>query len=145
MRRRNSPHFLYSFYYFFSRFYNAIGRINSTHLPPDMLDFVVIRSQGSRAGAAECVLSLADLAAVSKSVTNGRNFVNTCDYSEFGIGKKLDYTRDSFVMTGHSEILLVGFLAGTLMSDSAGKTDLLAKSLSQNCARFHIKELRLEG
>lgn len=40
------------------------GRINSTHLPPDMLDFVVIRSQGSRAGAAECVLSLSDLAAV---------------------------------------------------------------------------------
>jgi hypothetical protein len=45
-------------------FAGNVGGINSTHLPPDMLDFVVIRSQGSRAGAAECVLSLADLAAV---------------------------------------------------------------------------------
>ncbi len=45
-------------------FAGNIGMTNSTHLPPDMLDFVVIRSQGSRAGAAECVLSLADLAAV---------------------------------------------------------------------------------
>ena len=35
-----------------------------TRLPPEMLDFVVIRSQGNRAGAAECVLSLSDLAAV---------------------------------------------------------------------------------
>ena len=35
-----------------------------TRFPPDMLDFVVIKSQGSRAGATECVLSLADLAAV---------------------------------------------------------------------------------
>lgn len=42
----------------------AASPLGVTHLPPDMLDFVVIRSQGSRAGAAECVLSLADLAAV---------------------------------------------------------------------------------
>lgn len=34
------------------------------HLPADMLDFVVIKSQGNRDGAAECVLSLADLVAV---------------------------------------------------------------------------------
>ncbi len=40
------------------------GAANVTHLPTEMLDFVVIRSQGSRSGAAECVLSLADLAAV---------------------------------------------------------------------------------
>ncbi len=32
--------------------------------PADMLDFVVIKSQGSRAGATECVLSIADLVAV---------------------------------------------------------------------------------
>ncbi|MBO4933255.1 MAG: hypothetical protein J6I42_13865 [Clostridia bacterium] len=41
-----------------------IGTLNAAHLPADMLDFVVIRSQGNRAGAAECVLSIADLAAV---------------------------------------------------------------------------------
>jgi len=40
------------------------GALNAAHLPPEMLDFVVIRSQGSRAGAMECVLSIADLAAV---------------------------------------------------------------------------------
>ncbi len=45
-------------------FAGNIGVLNAAHLPADMLDFVVIRSQGSRAGAAECVLSLADLAAV---------------------------------------------------------------------------------
>jgi hypothetical protein len=45
-------------------FAGNIGVLGAAHLPADMLDFVVIRSQGSRAGAAECVLSLADLAAV---------------------------------------------------------------------------------
>lgn len=38
--------------------------LGTTQLPPDMLDFVVIKSQGSRAGGTECVLSLADLVAV---------------------------------------------------------------------------------
>ncbi|MBQ7312932.1 MAG: hypothetical protein IJW81_05060 [Clostridia bacterium] len=45
-------------------FAGNIGMLNAAHLPADMLDFVVIRSQGNRAGAAECVLSIADLAAV---------------------------------------------------------------------------------
>ena len=45
-------------------FAGAAGTMNSAHLPPEMLDFVVIRSQGSRAGGMECVLSLDDLAAV---------------------------------------------------------------------------------
>ena len=45
-------------------FAGTVSPLGVTHLPPDMLDFVVIRSQGSRAGAAECVLSLSDLAAV---------------------------------------------------------------------------------
>ena len=41
-----------------------VGPAGITRLPPDMLDFVVNRSQGSRAGAVECVLSLSDLVAV---------------------------------------------------------------------------------
>lgn len=45
-------------------FAGTAGTVNSTHLPPEMLDFVVIRSQGNRAGGMECVLSLDDLAAV---------------------------------------------------------------------------------
>ena len=45
-------------------FAGNVGTLNAAHLPADMLDFVVIRSQGNRAGAAECVLSIADLAAV---------------------------------------------------------------------------------
>ena len=45
-------------------FAGSVSPFGVTHLPPEMLDFVVIRSQGSRAGAAECVLSIADLAAV---------------------------------------------------------------------------------
>lgn len=45
-------------------FAGTASPLGITHLPPEMLDFVVIRSQGSRAGSMECVLSLADLAAV---------------------------------------------------------------------------------
>ena len=45
-------------------FAGTMGTAATTHLPAEMLDFVVIRSQGSRAGGTECVLSLADLAAV---------------------------------------------------------------------------------
>ena len=45
-------------------FAGSVGTLSAAHLPADMLDFVVIRSQGSRPGAAECVLSIADLAAV---------------------------------------------------------------------------------
>ncbi len=45
-------------------FAGNIGTVSALHLPEEMLDFVVIRSQGSRAGAAECVLSLAELTAV---------------------------------------------------------------------------------
>ena len=41
-----------------------IGTAGITRLPPDMLDFVVNRSQGSRAGALECVLPLSDLVTV---------------------------------------------------------------------------------
>ncbi len=42
----------------------TVGTAGITRLPPDMLDFVVNRSQGSRAGAVECVLPLSDLVAV---------------------------------------------------------------------------------
>ena len=39
-------------------------RLNVADLPPEMLDFVVIRSQGARPGAMECVLGLEQLTAV---------------------------------------------------------------------------------
>ena len=42
-----------------------------TRLPPEMLDFVVVKSQGSRAGATECVLSLSDLVAVYPLTKSG--------------------------------------------------------------------------
>ena len=45
-------------------FAGTVSPLGVTRLPPEMLDFVVIRSQGSRAGSMECVLSLDDLAAV---------------------------------------------------------------------------------
>ena len=38
-------------------------RLNVVDLPPEMLDFVVIRSQGARPGAMECVLGLEQLTA----------------------------------------------------------------------------------
>lgn len=47
------------------------GSYGITRLPPDMLDFVVNRSQGSRAGAAECVLPLSDLVAVIPLTKDG--------------------------------------------------------------------------
>ena len=39
------------------------ARLNVTDLPPEMLDFVVIRSQGARPGVMECVLGLEQLTA----------------------------------------------------------------------------------
>lgn len=44
--------------------YATGARLNVADLPPEMLDFVVIRSQGARPGAMECVLGVEQLAAV---------------------------------------------------------------------------------
>ncbi len=46
--------------------YAAGARLNAEDLPPEMLDFVVIRSQGARPGATECVLGLEQLTAVHR-------------------------------------------------------------------------------
>lgn len=55
-------------------FAGTADSLGITHLPPESLDFVVLKSQGSRAGGMECVLSLSDLVAVyplSKTAGNG--------------------------------------------------------------------------
>ena len=59
--------------------YAGGARLNVKNLPPETLDFVVIRSQGARPGAMECVLGLEQLIAVTpvcrkpkgKSAKNG--------------------------------------------------------------------------
>lgn len=50
------------------------GELDITRIRPEYLDFVVIKGQGSRPGAMECVMSLNDLCAVyrvTKKVENG--------------------------------------------------------------------------
>ena len=44
-----------------------------TRIRPEYLDFIVIKGQGSRPGAMECVMSLADLCAVYRVTKKGEN------------------------------------------------------------------------
>ena len=45
--------------------YASGAKLNLADLPPETLDFVVIRSQGARPGAMECVLGMDDLIEVT--------------------------------------------------------------------------------
>ena len=90
-------------------FAGAAGTGNSTHLPPEMLDFVVIRSQGSRAGAMECVLSLDDLAAVIPvdKMRTGKKAIRS-NYQADGY-VYYDYT----VTLGVTDVLALIFIDGS--------------------------------
>jgi hypothetical protein len=87
---------------------------------------------------------LGELAAVSESVTYCADLVYACDNAELGIGEKLKHKGDSFVVGGHGVVCLIIFLAGALVCDSTGKSDLFAQTLSQNLAALHIEKLILE-
>lgn len=47
------------------------GALDVTKIRPEYLDFIVIKGQGSRPGAMECVMSLGDLAAVYRVTKSG--------------------------------------------------------------------------
>ncbi len=79
-----------------------------TRLPTDMLDFVVIRSQGSRAGAAECVLSLADLAAVIPVSKDGATKKSIRERYQADGYVYYDYT----VTLGVTDVLALVFVDG---------------------------------
>lgn len=80
-----------------------------SHLPPDMLDFVVNRSQGSRAGGAECVLSLSDLVAVYSPAKNSRELKNAIRKRYIADGYVYyDYT----VTLGSNEVMPLVFIDG---------------------------------
>ncbi|MBQ8187826.1 MAG: hypothetical protein IJX93_04570 [Clostridia bacterium] len=49
------------------------GDFDISRMPPEHLDFIVIKGQGSRPGAMECMLSLGDLAAVYRVTKSGGN------------------------------------------------------------------------
>lgn len=86
----------------------AASPLGVTHLPPDMLDFVVIRSQGSRAGAAECVLSLADLAAVIPVSKDGATKKSIRERYQADGYVYYDYT----VTLGVTDVLALVFVDG---------------------------------
>lgn len=80
-----------------------------SHLPPDMLDFAVNRSQGSRAGGAECVLSLSDLVAVYSPAKNSRELKNAIRKRYIADGYVYyDYT----VTLGSNEVMPLVFIDG---------------------------------
>ena len=76
--------------------YAAGARLNAEDLPPEMLDFVVIRSQGARPGAMECVLGLDDLVAVHAVRRKKKNGMTRSDvrekYARDGEYVSYDYT-----------------------------------------------------
>lgn len=80
-----------------------------SHLPPDMLDFVVNRSQGSRAGGAECVLSLSDLVAVFPPSKNSREVKNAVR-KRYGADGYVYY--DYTVTLGGAEVMPLVFIDG---------------------------------
>ena len=47
------------------------GRLDISAIRPEYLDFIVIKGQGSRPGAMECVMSLSDLCAVYRVTAKG--------------------------------------------------------------------------
>ncbi len=79
-----------------------------TRLPPDMLDFVVIKSQGSRAGTAECVLSLSDLAAVLPLAKDGETKKSIRERYQADGYVSYDYT----ITLGVTDVLALVFIDG---------------------------------
>lgn len=85
------------------------GSSGISRLPSDMLDFVVNRSQGSRAGGAECVLSLSDLVAVFPVSKNSRELKGEIR-KRYGADGYVYY--DYTVTLGSSEVMPLVFIDG---------------------------------
>lgn len=88
------------------------GESDVTRMRPEYLDFVVIKGQGSRPGAMECMLSLGDLASVYRVTKTGENGTMTRQ----AVREK--YLADGFVFydytvtLGLSEALELVFVDG---------------------------------
>ena len=88
------------------------GEHDVTGIRPEYLDFIVIKGQGSRPGAMECVMSLADLCAVYRVTKKGEN--GTLTRSEV----REKYAHDGFVFydytvtLGREEALELVFIDG---------------------------------
>lgn len=63
-----------------------------TRIPPSLLDFTVVKSQGKRPGTVECVLSLDDLKKVVR--ITGKNKLSKTAKEEFGCSVLYDYTAN---------------------------------------------------
>ena len=63
-----------------------------TKIPPSLLDFTVVKSQGKRPGAAECILSLDDLKKVVRFT--GKKKLSETVKEEFGCSVLYDYTAN---------------------------------------------------
>ena len=75
------------------------GELDVTAIRPEYLDFIVIKGQGSRPGAMECMMSLSDLVSVYRVTKKGGN--GTVTHSEVR-GK---YIRDGFVFYDYTVTL----------------------------------------
>ena len=82
-----------------------------------------------------------ELAAVGEPMTDRGDFIHAVDHAPLRICQKPENERDCLVMSGHGVVGGIGRLAGTLMRNSAGQTDLFAQTLSQHAALVHIKQL----
>ncbi len=65
-----------------------------TNIPPSLLDFTVVKSQGKRPGTAECILCLDDLKKVVRFT--GKKKLAEATKNEFGSSLLYDYTANMF-------------------------------------------------
>jgi len=75
------------------------GEFDVTKITPEHLDFVVIKGQGARPGAMECVMGLDDLTAVYRVTKKGENGTLT----RAAVREK--YIRDGFVFYDYTVTL----------------------------------------
>jgi hypothetical protein len=87
---------------------------------------------------------LGELAAVSEAVTDRADLVYAGDNSVLGVCEQLKDESNSFIVSRHRVICLVGFFAGALVCDRAGQADLFAKSLCKHLTVLHVEELILQ-
>lgn len=75
------------------------GAQDVTAIRPEYLDFIVIKGQGSRPGAMECMMSLSDLAAVYRVTKRGGN--GTVTHREI----REKYIHDGFIFYDYTVTL----------------------------------------
>ena len=112
------------------------ARLNLRDLSPQMLDFVVIRSQGARPGVMECVLGLDQLVAVTPLRRDRKN----------GVTKKAlrdKYAEDGYVYYDYTVTFLADETLGLVFVDGNRYVGIIIEP--DEAMRTYFTELKPEG